>query len=203
MDTTKVLVVANAPGILQRVEETLAGMEVQVTVRLRDAAAAVKDGGFTVLVLYLGFEEQSTVELVATLAGEPRARPPAIVCLAPLGAKGELARTGELEAQLRAAGASEFIDLSKYPRTRQGNDVLRRRILSAATQQLRATPVVRVLYRATQISGGSARLAHHLEVPEQSLMRWMRGDEEPPEAVFLAAFEIVLCDLERGTRKPS
>lgn len=203
MDTTKILVVANAPGILQRVEETLAGMEVQVTVRLRDVAAAVKDGEFTVLVLCLGFEEQSTVELVATLAGEPRERPPAIVCLAPPEAKGELAQAGELEAQLRAAGASEFIDLTKYPRTPQGNDVLRRRILSAATQQLRATPVVRVLHRAAQIAGGAPRLARHLDVAERDLLRWMRGEQEAPEEVFLAAFEVVLSDLERGARKPS
>lgn len=203
MDTTKILVVANAPGILQRVEETLAGMEVQVTVRLRDVAAAVKDGKFAVLVLCLGFEEQSTVELVATLAGEPRARPPAIVCLAPQDGKGVLARAGELEAQLRAAGASEFIDLAKYPRTPQGNDVLRRRILSAATQSLRSTPVVRVLQRAVQIAGGTARLARHMEVAERDLLRWMRGEEEAPEPVFLAAFEVVLSDLERGSRKPS
>jgi len=178
-------------------------MEVQVTVRLRDVAATVKDGDFAVLILYLGFEEQSTVELVATLAGEPRARPPAIVCLAPPEAKGALARKGELEAQLRAAGAAEFIHLAKYPRTPQGNDVLRKRILSAATQQLRATPVVRVLHRAAQIAGGSARLARHLDVPELNLLRWMRGEEEAPEAVFLAAFEVVLSDLERGVRKPS
>ena len=200
MDTTKILVVANAPGILQRVEETLAGLEVRTAIRLRDGAAAVREDGFTLLVLYLGYEPQSTVELVATLATEPRAQPPAVVCIAPEGADGTLA---ELEDRMRAAGAIEFIRLGDYPRTMSGNEVLRRRILSAAARSRRATPVVRVLQRAAHVAGGTQRLATHLEVPERDLLRWMRGDAEAPEPVFLAAFDLVLTDLERHGRKPS
>ena len=200
MDETKILVVANAPGILQRVEETLSGLEVEVAIRLRDVGVAVKKQDFGLLVLYLGFEQQSTVELVASLSAEPQSQPMAIVCLVPPESK---AQVSELEAQMRAAGASEFIVLADYPRTPQGNDVLRKRILSAAEQCPRATPVVRVLRRATQIAGGPARLAAHLDVPERDLLRWTAGEGEPPERVFLHAFDLVLMDLERGTRKPS
>src|SRR5258705_9271735 len=134
MDTTKILVVANAPGILQRVEETLAGLEVRTAIRLRDGAAAVRKDGFTLLVLYLGYEPQSTVEMVATLATEPRARPPVVVCLVPEGADGPLA---ELEDRMRAAGAVEFIRLADYPRGTNGDEVLRKRILSAAARPMR------------------------------------------------------------------
>ena len=204
MDPTKILVVANAPGILQRVEETLAGLEVQVAIRLRDAGAAVNRHDFSLLILCLGFEPQSTVELVASICSEPRseplAQPPAVVCLAPADVRLPL---GDLEAQMRAAGAVEFIALADYPRTPQGNDVLRKRILSAAAQSLRATPVVRVLRRAVRIAGGTANLAAHLNVTEPELLRWIAGDEETPEPAFLGAFELVLTDLERGSRKPS
>src|SRR3954454_8685794 len=138
MDTTKILVVANAPGILQRVEEALTGLEVQAAIRLRDVPGAVKQGGFSLLVLYLGFEPQSTVELVASIAADGLAEPPAIVCLAPSAARG---RVAELEPQMRAAVATEFIVLADYPRSAQGDDVLRKRILSATGESRRATPV--------------------------------------------------------------
>lgn len=204
MDATKILVVANAPGILQRVEETLAGLEVQVAIRLRDVSAAVSQHDPSLLVLCLGFEQQSIVELVASLSADtresPLVQPPAVVCLAPADVRLPLA---DLEAQMRAAGAVEFIALADYPRTPQGNDVLRKRILAAAAQSLRAKPVVRVLRRAMRIAGGTAKLAAHLDVPERQLLRWIAGDDETPEAIFLAAFDLVLTDLERGIRKPS
>jgi len=204
MDATKILVVANAPGILQRVEETLAGLEVQVAIRLRDVSAAVSEHDPSLLILYLGFEPQSTVELVASLSAEagPSAlgQPPAIVCLAPADVRTPL---GDLEAQMRAAGAVEFIALADYPRTPRGDDVLRKRILSAAAPTLRATPVVRVLRRAARLAGGTAKLAAHLDVSERELLAWLKGEGETPETVFLLAFDLVLTDLERGSRKPS
>lgn len=198
MDSRKVLVAANTPGILQRVKDTLAGLEVEVAIRLRDVGGAIRKGDFDLVVIYLGFEEQSTVELVASITGEPDARLPAIVCIAP----GE-GLANALETQMRAAGAAEFIHLSDYPPTTRGNDVLRARILSAASPQKRATPVTRVLHRAARLAGGPAKLATHLEVSEADLARWLSGQEQAPEAVFLAAFEVVLSDLERGQRKPS
>jgi DNA-binding NtrC family response regulator len=200
MGPTKVLVVANAPGILQRVEDTLAGLEVHVAVRLRDVAGTVREGDFNVVVLCMGFEEQSTVELVASLSGEPSAPPPAIVCLAPEDMQGLAA---QVEAQMRSAGAAEYINLGDYPLTPKGNDVLRRRILTAAAQRQSATPVTRVLQRAARIAGGTASLAAHLQVAEDDLAVWLQGIEEPSEAVFLAAFDLVLTDLERNGRKPS
>jgi hypothetical protein len=199
MDTAKILVVANAPGILQRVEETLAGLKVEVAIRLRDVGAAVSKHDPALLVLYLGFEQQSTVELVAYLSGELERHPMAIVCLAPESK----VPMSELEAQMRAAGATEFIVLADYPRTPKGNDVLRKRILSAADHAPRATPVLRVLRRAVQIAGGQQKLAAHLDIAEPDLRRWLAGEGEPPETVFLLAFDLVLMDLERGARKPS
>lgn len=199
MDTAKILVVANAPGILQRVEETLAGLEVEVAMRLRDVGAAVSKHDPSLVVLYLGYEPQSTVELVAHLSAELQRHAMAIVCLAPESQR----PMGEIEAQMRAAGATEFIVLADYPRTPQGNDVLRKRILSAAGQAARATPVMRVLRRAVQMAGGTSKLAAHLGVGEADLQHWIAGDDEPPEAVFLLAFDLVLADLERGAGKPS
>src|SRR3954470_18908820 len=163
MDTTKVLVVANAPGILQRVEETLAGLEVKVAIRLRDVGAAVSQHDPSLVILYLGFEQNSTVELVTSLAADATAHPPVVVCLAPADLRLPL---HDLEAQMRAAGAVEFIALADYPRTQQGNDVLRKRILSAAAQAPRSTPVVRVLRRAVRVAGGTAPLARYLNVAE-------------------------------------
>jgi hypothetical protein len=200
MAPTKVLIVANAPGVLQRVEDTLAGLEVHVAIRLRDVAGAVKQGDFSVVVLCLGFEQKSTVELVASIAAGPSAQPPAIVCLAPEEMKG---LATQFEAQMRSAGAVEVIDLADYPRTQRGNDVLRKRILTAATHQQPASAVVRVLQRAARTAGGTARLAAHLGVAEPQLLTWMQALEEPPEAVFLAAFDLVLTEIERGGRKPS
>ena len=200
MDPTKVLVVANAPGILQRVEETLAGLEVQVAIRLRDVSAAVSQHDPGLVVLYLGFEQKSTVDLVASIAAGLRTQPPAIVCLAPADVRLPLA---DLESRMRAAGAVEFIALADYPRTVQGNDVLRKRILSAAQESARATPAVRVMRRAVHIAGGPAKLAAHLGLPESVLLRYLRGEDEVPEPAFLAAFDLVLTELERGASKPS
>jgi hypothetical protein len=35
-------------------------------------------------------------------------------------------------------------------------------------------------------------MAKHLDVSDADLRQWMRGEEAPPERVFLAAVEIVL-----------
>lgn len=50
----------------------------------------------------------------------------------------------------------------------------------------------RTLHRACLIVGGLDRLAAALERPRDHLERWIRGDEEAPEAVFRAAVEILL-----------
>ncbi|HUQ73316.1 MAG TPA: hypothetical protein VM183_01220 [Burkholderiales bacterium] len=140
------------------------------------------------------------MKLVATLAAEERAHPLAIVCIASEDAS--RAALTKLEAQARAAGAADVIVLAGFAPTRAGNTVLRERILASAPRRP-GTAVTRVLERAAQLSGGPAKLADHLRIDPAALSRWMRGDEETPEEVFLAAFELVLADLERGSRKPS
>jgi hypothetical protein len=62
---------------------------------------------------------------------------------------------------------------------------------------------VRLFQRAARVAGGPARLAAHLEVPEADILRWVCGEEDPPELVLLAAFELVLTDLERQSGKPN
>ena len=55
---------------------------------------------------------------------------------------------------------------------------------------------VRALHRACLIIGGVEQLATHFGVGEFELRAWMSGVGEPPEALFLAAVEIILLNLE-------
>jgi hypothetical protein len=55
----------------------------------------------------------------------------------------------------------------------------------------------RTLHRACLIVGGIAQLAKHLEVAETELRYWMGGDLQPPEAVFLAAVEVLLLQVAK------
>jgi hypothetical protein len=55
-----------------------------------------------------------------------------------------------------------------------------------------ASVYARTLHRACLVIGGIQPLAKRLEVPETDLQRWLRGEERPPEHVFLTAVEIVL-----------
>jgi hypothetical protein len=55
-----------------------------------------------------------------------------------------------------------------------------------------ASVYARTLHRACLVVGGMQPLAKRLEVPEADLQRWVRGEEQPPEHVFLASVEIVL-----------
>src|SRR5882672_4835818 len=55
-----------------------------------------------------------------------------------------------------------------------------------------ASVYARTLHRACLVLGGIAQLAKHLEVADVDLRRWLRGEEQPPERIFLAAVEIVL-----------
>ena len=50
----------------------------------------------------------------------------------------------------------------------------------------------RTLHRACLILGGINQLAKHLGVSETDLRHWMGGSLKPPEAVFLAAVEVLL-----------
>jgi hypothetical protein len=62
----------------------------------------------------------------------------------------------------------------------------------------RRTTHTRCLHRACIALGGVKRLAVQMQVDEFPLLRWLNGEEEAPESVFLAALEIVLLDLDRS-----
>ena len=63
-----------------------------------------------------------------------------------------------------------------------------------------ASVYARALHRACLIVGGMERLAGHLDIEAAQLRRWMLGDEQPPERVFLAAVEVVLLHAASGGR---
>jgi hypothetical protein len=60
----------------------------------------------------------------------------------------------------------------------------------------RETTHVRALHRACLVLGGLGQLASHLQVSEYALTIWLEGREEAPEAIFLAAVEIILLAAE-------
>lgn len=72
------------------------------------------------------------------------------------------------------------------------------RDLSAAAQECPLAPPEhasvqsRALHRACLILGGATALAKRLEISEPDVERWLRGEVEIPERVFLHAVEIVL-----------
>src|SRR5437868_12281948 len=103
MAATKVLVVANSPGILHRAEETLAGLEVHSAIRLRDAARMLKQGGFALVVFCLGFDEDDTLRLFAAIGADPAGARVPVVCLA------------ESADSARGAAGRPLIDLGQYP----------------------------------------------------------------------------------------
>jgi hypothetical protein len=55
-----------------------------------------------------------------------------------------------------------------------------------------ATVYAKALHRACLIVGGIEQLATQLRVPKELLERWIRGEGEPPQGIFLAAVEIIL-----------
>lgn len=186
MAATKVLVVANSPGILHRAEETLAGLQVHTAIRLRDAVRMLKQGGFALVVFCLGFDEDETLRVFATIGADPASARLPIVCLA------------DSAEHASAAAGRPLIDLRQFPVTPEGNASLRERILAARLQApAPRTPHSRTLERAALVVGGVGRLAAHLGVTEPALARWLVSEEATPENVFLAALDLVLTDLER------
>jgi hypothetical protein len=55
-----------------------------------------------------------------------------------------------------------------------------------------ATVYAKALHRACLIVGGIEQLATRLRVPKDLLERWIRGEGEPPQGIFLDAVEIIL-----------
>jgi len=212
MGTAKILVAANSPGTLHRLKGTLAGLELDVAIRLRDVVKAVKESNVSLLVFCLGFDDRSTAELFASLDERGAARLP-VVCVASDDLSS--ARRRVKEAELRASGACDFIELRDYPPGSKGDADLRARILSclqigpgdAARLRLppanRPTTHTRTFRLAALLAGGVAPLAAQLKVSETALRMWMQGDAEPPHEVFIAALELVLLGIDRGPGRPS
>jgi hypothetical protein len=89
--------------------------------------------------------------------------------------------------------------------TRERRTIVMMRETAAAKDCPLAPPAnssvyARTLHRACLVAGGVQQLAKHLEVSEDSLRQWIRGDIEPPEAVFIACVEIVLLHATRSGR---
>jgi hypothetical protein len=63
-----------------------------------------------------------------------------------------------------------------------------------------ASVFARTLHRACLIVGGIEQLAQQLDVSHRDLRAWVRGEQNPPEPIFLAAVEIVLLYADGGGR---
>jgi hypothetical protein len=61
-----------------------------------------------------------------------------------------------------------------------------------------ATVHARALHRACLILGGIEQLASRLQAPKDILELWIRGDGEPPPAVFYMAIEIILLYVDKS-----
>src|SRR5689334_5811077 len=184
MGATKILVVANSPGAVQRLEQTLSGLELEVAIRLRDVAKAVDRGDFALVVFCLGFDEQSSLELLHSLrdaSGEMRLPVVAIAC------DDTQPTSREMESRLRERGACDFFALGDYSHGSGANAALRHRLLAAMRKRAaagrsldlpppeRATPMSRTLRRAALMAGGIVALARHLDLREETLRRCIQG----------------------------
>lgn len=59
------------------------------------------------------------------------------------------------------------------------------------------------LMRAAQIVGGVAELSVYLGVSQLDLMRWIRGEDEPPAKAFLDTVSLLLDhDLGKWSPEP-
>ena len=74
------------------------------------------------------------------------------------------------------------------------------RVNCPAAQPALENVYARTLHRACLILGGVPQLADHLKVSVVSLVAWLEGREPPPLAVFLAAVDVVLLDMDTGSR---
>jgi len=201
MDPTKILVVANAPGILQRVEETLAGLQVEVAIRLRDVSAAVAKHDPSLLVLYLGFERQSTVELVASVTGEtggePLSRPPAVVCLAPADPRVPLRRRCSSSPSTWCSPTSSAVRASQVNAVGEtGPDPGLTPFLAgpkpAAGAAVSPNVHSRAVQKAAELAGGRQALADRLSLPRVDIDARIAGERRPSMAVLLRIVEFIL-----------
>jgi hypothetical protein len=64
----------------------------------------------------------------------------------------------------------------------------------------RRTTLARAIHSACVILGGVPNLATHLGVPAALVRDWLEGEVEPPQAMFLAAVEVILLHLDTEGR---
>jgi hypothetical protein len=64
----------------------------------------------------------------------------------------------------------------------------------------RQTTFARAIHSACLILGGVPNLATHLGVPSALVRDWLEGEVEPPQAMFLAAVEVILLHLDSEGR---
>jgi ribosome-binding protein aMBF1 (putative translation factor) len=85
--------------------------------------------------------------------------------------------------------------------TRERRTIPIMRDLSAAARDCpmappeHATVYARAIHRACLVLGGMQQLARRLDVSTKDVERWLRGEETPPEKVFLEAVEVILLQL--------
>ncbi|MGH8670072.1 MAG: hypothetical protein ACREUH_12640, partial [Burkholderiales bacterium] len=75
------------------------------------------------------------------------------------------------------------------------NALRERREFSKAAHRSVAEYYARTLRQAAEVAGGEAELAAVLNVPPETLRRWLEGAEPPPVEVQMAALELIT----RGT----
>jgi hypothetical protein len=51
---------------------------------------------------------------------------------------------------------------------------------------------MRVLQRAVQMLGNERALARYLRVPMPELFMWLRGEDAPPQVIFLRAVDLLI-----------
>ncbi|HZM35345.1 MAG TPA: hypothetical protein VFC18_12735 [Burkholderiales bacterium] len=75
------------------------------------------------------------------------------------------------------------------------NALRERREFSTAAHRSVAEYYAKTLRQAAEVAGGEAELAAVLNVPPETLRRWLDGAEPPPMEIHLAALDLVT----RGT----
>jgi hypothetical protein len=67
----------------------------------------------------------------------------------------------------------------------------------------RRTTHARTLHLACVVLGGVSQLAAHLAVTEAAVRGWIEGSDQPPQAIFLSAVDLILLDAEKRARPAS
>ena len=123
------VLVADVPEMQSRLTEILVGFELRFVSGMSSALKSLEVEQFDLLIVGLHFDESSMFELIEQARARKSTGELPIVCI-----RGNRLRYGlsldAFDPALRLLGASECIDLRKYPDTLDGNGSVRRRILA-------------------------------------------------------------------------